>query len=213
MAKHVEVYWSHQSPYCYLALDRILALNARPGVTVALRPVLPGVLRIPEVFADASEIEQRYFDRDVERTAAFLGKPYGEARPNPVAFEAGTLFRAAEDQPRIHRLYRLTAAAIERGRGWAFLDQVARLIWDGTCRDWDKGSHLRDAIERAGLGPAELLRQAEKDAERFDRDFAANHEALLEAGHWGVPTFVYEGEPFFGQDRFDQLLWRIGLDS
>jgi 2-hydroxychromene-2-carboxylate isomerase len=28
-------------------------------------------------------------------------------------------------------------------------------------------------------------------------------------GHYGVPLMVYEGEPFFGQDRYDQLLWRM----
>jgi 2-hydroxychromene-2-carboxylate isomerase len=27
--------------------------------------------------------------------------------------------------------------------------------------------------------------------------------------HWGVPTFVFENEPFFGQDRIDLLIWRM----
>jgi len=34
----------------------------------------------------------------------------------------------------------------------------------------------------------------------------ANQDA---AGHWGVPLMVFEGEPFFGQDRVDALLWRM----
>jgi 2-hydroxychromene-2-carboxylate isomerase len=29
------------------------------------------------------------------------------------------------------------------------------------------------------------------------------------SGHWGVPTFVFENEPFFGQDRIDLLIWRM----
>jgi hypothetical protein len=29
------------------------------------------------------------------------------------------------------------------------------------------------------------------------------------AGHWGVPLMVFEGEPFFGQDRFETLKWRM----
>jgi 2-hydroxychromene-2-carboxylate isomerase len=33
-----------------------------------------------------------------------------------------------------------------------------------------------------------------------------DHEA---AGHWGVPTCAFRGEPFFGQDRLDVLLWRL----
>ena len=33
---------------------------------------------------------------------------------------------------------------------------------------------------------------------------------LSEAGHWGVPTLVFDGEPFFGQDRLALLEWRLG---
>jgi 2-hydroxychromene-2-carboxylate isomerase len=213
MLKTVDVYWSHQSPYCYFALDRILDLQCRPDVDVVLRLVLPGVLRVPDVFADATVIEQAYFELDVKRTAAFLGLPYGEARPNPVEFQTGTLFRAAQSQPRVHRLYHLSAAANECGRGWAFLDKVTRLVWDGTTRDWHRESTLAPAIERAGLTYTELVRHAQDGAQRFDDEFAANHEALIHSGHWGVPTFVYEGSPFFGQDRFDQLLWCMRIDD
>jgi len=38
---------------------------------------------------------------------------------------------------------------------------------------------------------------------------AENQKALEKAGHWGVPTMVLDGEPFFGQDRIDQLLFRL----
>ena len=211
MTRAVDVFWSHQSPYCYFALDRILALKSRPGVEVTLRPVLPGVLRNPEVFSDATDIEERYFLMDVKRTADFLGLPYGEAAPYPVEFQPGTLFRAARAQPRISKLYHLTAAACQLGQGWAFLDVVTRLIWDGRERDWDRGDKLEDAMERAGLDYAALSARARDQAAEYDLWFAENHEALLRYGHWGVPTFVFEGEPFFGQDRFDQLLWRMGL--
>jgi 2-hydroxychromene-2-carboxylate isomerase len=27
--------------------------------------------------------------------------------------------------------------------------------------------------------------------------------------HWGVPTFVFENEPFFGQDRIAMLIRRM----
>jgi 2-hydroxychromene-2-carboxylate isomerase len=30
-------------------------------------------------------------------------------------------------------------------------------------------------------------------------------EALAELGHWGVPLFVFDGEPFWGQDRIEDL--------
>ena len=178
----VDVYWSHQSPYCYFVLDRILALQSRPDVEVKLRPVLPGVLRIPEVFADTPNIEQRYFTRDVHRTAEFLGVPYAEANPYPVEFRPDTLFAAARTQSRVYRLYYLTAAANERGRGWGFIDQVARLIWDGSSSDWHTGDALQTATERAGLDYAEINQRAEDGKREFDRVFTANHDALVRSG-------------------------------
>jgi 2-hydroxychromene-2-carboxylate isomerase len=38
---------------------------------------------------------------------------------------------------------------------------------------------------------------------------AENQAALEKAGHWGVPTMAFKGEPFFGQDRIDLLVWRL----
>ena len=38
---------------------------------------------------------------------------------------------------------------------------------------------------------------------------AQNQNDLEAAGHWGVPTMVFEGEPFFGQDRIELLTWRM----
>ena len=51
-------YWSHQSPYCYFVLDRLLALNGQDDVEVELRPVLPGVIRDGGLFAGRAEIER-----------------------------------------------------------------------------------------------------------------------------------------------------------
>lgn len=32
----------------------------------------------------------------------------------------------------------------------------------------------------------------------------------MAAGHWGVPAFAIDNEPFFGEDRIDTLRWRLG---
>ena len=33
---------------------------------------------------------------------------------------------------------------------------------------------------------------------------------LARAAQWGVPTFAFENEPLFGEDRIDTLRWRLG---
>ena len=36
-----------------------------------------------------------------------------------------------------------------------------------------------------------------------------NQKAQRAGGHFGVPLMVFNGEPFFGQDRFDLFKWRL----
>ena len=77
----------------------------------------------------------------------------------------------------------------------------------GGTKGWDQGDHLRQAVASTGLDLEEL------DAVTVDGDhleeIERNQESLDAAGHWGVPTMVVRGEPFFGQDRIDTLRWRL----
>ncbi len=47
------------------------------------------------------------------------------------------------------------------------------------------------------------------EADRLESVIEDNQAAHERAGHWGVPTCAFQGEPFFGQDRLDVLLWRL----
>ena len=82
------------------------------------------------------------------------------------------------------------------------------LIWGGA-ENWHEGDHLEQAAARAGLDLAELDAEALSDVEALDAEIHANQAALEAGGHWGVPTLVFDGEPFFGQDRIDMVLWRM----
>jgi 2-hydroxychromene-2-carboxylate isomerase len=82
------------------------------------------------------------------------------------------------------------------------------LIWGGE-ENWHEGDHLAGAASRARLDLAELDAEALAEPEALDADIAANQTALEAAGHWGVPTLVFAGEPFFGQDRIDLAVWRM----
>ena len=61
---------------------------------------------------------------------------------------------------------------------------------------------------RVYTGP-DLDAAAIANVDRYEAEIEANQNALNDIGHWGVPTFGFEGEPFFGQDRIDLLLWRM----
>lgn len=99
-------------------------------------------------------------------------------------------------------------AAAEGGDGLAFLDEVSRLIWGGT-NGWNEGAHLAEAASRAGFDLAELDAVVAAEPDHLVAQIEDNQKALEISGHWGVPTCVFEGEPFFGQDRLADLVWRL----
>lgn len=208
MTLHADLFFSFRSPFSYLAVGRYRSFAAQYDVTIALRTVLPIAIRDPSILFTGSPNVGRYIFRDAARVAEWLEIPYRWPRPDPVVQNLMTREIAAE-QPYIHRLCRLGQAAERRGAGLAFADEVSKVIWSGTVDDWHEGDHLAGAATRAGLDLGELDAEAAADAEALDAEIAANQFALEAAGHWGVPTLVFEGEPFFGQDRIALAKWRM----
>jgi len=207
MTLELDVFWSFRSPYSYLATPRLVELEKTYDLAIHVRPVLPLAVRVEGFFDRVNPLFPMYLLRDTVRIAESLGMPYAWPRPDPIVQEFPSRKVAAE-QPYIYRLTRLGALAAERGRGLPFISEVSRVIFGGTA-GWNEGSHLADAAKRAGCDLAEMDPVAAREAERLDAAIAENQNALQAAGHWGVPTMAFRGEPFFGQDRIELLVWRL----
>ena len=208
MTLSFDLYWSFRSPYSYLLVPRLMELEQAFDVSVNVRPVYPLAVRTPEFFDSRDPLWTPYLLRDTFREAAYLGLPYRWPRPDPVFMDPATRTYPAQ-QPYIHRLTHLGVAAAEQGRGLAYLRQVSDLIWSGGTDDWHLGDHLDRAAARAGLDARALGDIADNDRERLAAVVETNQRDQRAAGHWGVPMMVFDNEPFFGQDRFDQLKWRL----
>lgn len=214
MTLHADLFWSFRSPYSYLATRRYRQLTEEYDLEIALRPVYPLAIREPDFFERNHPNWLRYTMLDMFRVAQFHGIPFGPPRPDPIVQDMATR-RIAADQPYIFRLTRLGQAAARRGRGLAFADEASRLIWGGA-ENWHDGDHLAGAADRSGLDLVELDGEAIADAEALDAEIGENQKSLEASGHWGVPTLVFDGEPFFGQDRIDLAVWRMrqkGLEA
>jgi len=115
----------------------------------------------------------------------------------------------SKDQPYIYRVSRLGVLAERAGHGFEFVRGAAHAIWSGQVDNWHEGEHLAHALTVAGLDALATEAAAVAEAEDIDAEIAANETAQKNAGHWGVPLFVFNDEPFFGQDRLDHLIWRM----
>ena len=207
MTLQFDLFWSFRSPYSYLATPRLSALTRDYDVVCNVRPVYPIAVRIEGFFKQVNPMWPPYLLKDTVRVAEMEGLPYAWPSPDPIVMDMKS-GEVPKDQPYIHRLTRAGVLAAERGRGLPFLQEVSTLIFGGT-KNWHEGNHLRGAAARAGLDMDELDAAAEKEKDRLEAVIAANEAAQKAAGHWGVPLMVFEGEPFFGQDRFDHLKWRM----
>jgi 2-hydroxychromene-2-carboxylate isomerase len=208
MTLSVDLFFSFRSPYSYLALSKTRSMVADYDVAVNLRPVYPLAVRVPGFFKRADPRFARYVVLDASRVAKHDNIPFRFPRPDPIVQDMATL-DVAEHQPYIHRLTRLGAAAQIEGRSLAFVDAVSPVLWDGSVKGWHEGDHLARAASAAGFDLPAMDSAVAADPDRYEAVIAGNEKAHAASGHWGVPTFVFENEPFFGQDRIDLLIWRM----
>jgi 2-hydroxychromene-2-carboxylate isomerase len=207
MPFEIDLFWSFRSPYSYLVTARLVQLQRDYDLQIRVRPVYPIAVRLPGFFRKVNPLWPPYLLNDCARLAEMLGQPFAWPDPDPIVQDLQTL-EVATEQPYIRRLTRLGVAAAERGQGLAFIDEVSRLLFGGT-RGWNEGGHLAGAAARAGLDLVELQAAIDRDPEILEAKIERNEADQRSAGHWGVPLMVFRGEPFFGQDRLDALLWRM----
>jgi 2-hydroxychromene-2-carboxylate isomerase len=175
---------------------------------VNLRPVYPLAVRVPGFFKKTNPQFIRYVVLDSSRVAQHEGIPFRFPRPDPIVQDMTTLEVAAH-QPYIHRLTRLGAMAQLEGRSLEFTCAIAPVLWDGSATPWNEGDHLARAAANAGFDLAAMDAAINADPDRYEQVITENEKDHAASGHWGVPTFVFDKEPFFGQDRIDLLLWRM----
>jgi 2-hydroxychromene-2-carboxylate isomerase len=207
MADHVDLFFSFRSPYSYLATPGARQLPQDFNIELRFRPVLPLAVRDPAFFSPDNVKRARYIRLDWVRRAQMLGLPDRWPSPDPIVQDM-TTYRIAAEQPYIHRLTALGVEAQRRGHGIEFAFEVSHLIFGGT-RNWHQGEHLAQATARAGLDLADMDAAIGAPDATHRSEIDASQQALTDVGHWGVPTFGFRGEPFFGEDRIDTLRWRL----
>ena len=208
-----DLYWSMRSPYSFLVLDRILALNKYYNVRMNFLPTLPIAVKCGG-FPGAPWYRWNYDMVDQHRVAKRLGIAFRRPRPEVVIQDTWppyevTLNIPTEElnQPYVYLISRCAAAAKLQGKSDEFLDHVSHMMWDGTVDNWPE--HLAAYMKRAGMDGEAVLADVKADPKKYDKVFAEVAQTKGKTGNGGVPEMVFRGEPFFGQDMFDCFFWRL----
>lgn len=184
-ARHtVEFYFSFRSPYSYLAAPRAFALSKRFDVEVVYRGVRPMVMRgVP-----LPTPKRLHILFDAAREAKRLGMPFGKMF-DPLG--AGAL-----------RCLYVAERAVALGCVEDFVILASRAIWSEAA-DVTQDRVLRRLTEAAGIS-WDVARAALEDP-ALHTNIEQNAKRLGQLGHWGVPTFHFGDELFWGQDRLVDL--------
>jgi len=189
----IDFFFDFASPYAWFALAPLRQLAAAQGRTVRLRPILLwAVLQQRGMAAPMDNpAKKAYMLHDMERSARYFGLPFRL----PDAFPTSS-----------HLPARLFLQIDDDGTANRFADAVLAAYF---TRNLD----LRNAEAIVGLAAqvgldAEWSRQA-LTAERGKSLLQQSNAAAYEAGVWGSPFILVDGEAYFGADRLPQIRFQL----
>jgi 2-hydroxychromene-2-carboxylate isomerase len=197
MPATIDYYFATVSPWAYLGHARFVAMAQAAGATVRVKPMdLGEIFPLSGGLPLAKRAPQRQAYRLVElqRFSRFLGIVL---HPQPAHFpvngnDAAKLIIAAD-------------AALGSAAALDLAHRVGRAIW-AEQRNLADPAVLAALLAEAGL-PATLLDPAAMDAATLR--YAAFTAEARDLGVFGAPTYVIDGELFWGQDRLDFVQRRL----
>jgi carboxymethylenebutenolidase len=192
MGRTVDYYFAPQSPWAYLGHQRLADIVRRTGATVRVRPIDLGgkVFPISGGLPLGQRAPQRQAYRLVElqRFSQHLNVPLNL---KPRFFPVG-----GDDAARL-----IIAADLAHGPQAAMkiAGAILAACW-AQERNMADDKVLAELLVEQGL-PDALMHASRSQAvqERYEADT----QAAIDAGVFGAPSYVVDGEIFWGQDRLD----------
>jgi 2-hydroxychromene-2-carboxylate isomerase len=190
----LEIWFEFASTYSYLTVSRADMRLRAAGLAYRWRPFLLG-----PIFRDKGmetspfvldPVKGAYMWRDMERRAARHDLPF----VRPAVFPVNGLHAA-----------RVMCAALEEAWCGAFAREVFAAQF-ARGEDIAQAAVLRAALASCGVEPETWLERSRR--EETKARLRALTEDARTLGIFGAPSFIVEGELFWGDDRFeDAIAW------
>ena len=193
MSKTIDYYFTPQSPWTYLGHARFAAMAEAAGTTVRVFAADYG-----RVFAASGGLplgkrapqRQAYRLMELARFRDYSGLPMNiQPKCFPVAGDdASRLIIAVDRLDGGPAAMRLSAA-------------VFAAVWEREL-DIASSDTLAGLLAHCGLSASRLSESLEPATQQ---QYEANTQAAIDGGVFGAPSYVLDGEIFWGQDRLDFL--------
>ena len=189
--KPIEFYFEFASPYGYFASTKIDAIAAKYGRTVDWKPIMLGAAlqatgSQPNVLIP---LKGEYFKNDIIRCARILGLAF--TMPDKMPMNSLAASRA---------FYWLDSSEPPKAKQLA--EAVYKAHW-GLGRDMSDVEDVVHVAEPLDID-GDALRAACQKQEIKDK-LKSITMASVEAGVFGSPFIIADGEHFWGHDRLDHL--------
>jgi 2-hydroxychromene-2-carboxylate isomerase len=183
----VDLYYSFRSPYSWLAFHRLMRVRSHLPVALKLYPGFPDPAG-PEPGVTADSRRLMYLIRDVGRISA----AYGLSIHWPPRIDVDWM-------PPHAGMY----FAVARGVGERYVREAFRSRFE-LGEDLGDNEVLGGIACRCDLDPTDLVAACHNPEfhERVRESLARFREEEV----FGVPTFVFEGRVYWGNDRLEWLL-------
>jgi 2-hydroxychromene-2-carboxylate isomerase len=199
MPQTIDYYFAPQSPWAYLGHERFEKIAQAAGAQIRVFPVdlgrvfpVSGGVPLPK----RAPQRQAYRLLELKRYSEFLQLPMNV---QPKYFPVG-----GDDAAKL-----IIAADLHAGSAAAMrvAGAIAKACW---AQERNIASEITFAEILAELSlPAALLEQSHSQAvqERYEADT----QRAIEIGVFGAPTYVIDGELFWGQDRLDFVQRKLSV--
>ncbi|MFL0356198.1 2-hydroxychromene-2-carboxylate isomerase [Erythrobacter sp. GH1-10] len=202
MANRVELVFDFVSPNAYMVWWPLRDLIRRTGAELDVIPVfLAGMHKL------TGNAPPMIRDKDVKGKVEYsmLEMQRFIARHNLTKYKLHPQFPFNSIT-----LQRMLYAADQDGRGVQFAEAMLPLIWEEGVDVLDPAS-IGEAVARAGFDAKDLFERSQ--TEEVKQGLAANTDAVVERGAFGIPTMFVgstgaardDYEMFFGKERLDQV--------
>lgn len=193
----IDYYFAPQSPYAYLGHARFVQMAQAAQAQVNVLPVdLGGVFPVSGGLPLAKRAPQRQAYRllELRRFSEWLKLPLN---PQPKFFPV-----SGDDSAKL-----IIAVAMKDGN-----EAALKLAGAVHAACWAQERHIADEstlaaiLQEQGLNPARL---EDAHSQAVHDQYQHNTQQAVEAGVFGAPSYVIEGEIFWGQDRLDFVQRRL----